>query len=165
MKRILSGLLITGVALSITSCGVTKSKGVQSSPVISRSVQLDPIKADIIIDENQRLKGESSSTYFLAWRITGDDTYAEGVRYSTNAFHYGRVGKIKSSAAYKALESGDYDVLVHPTYFVTVEKNFFIHKYTVVVEGYGAKYANYRTEKQKIIYLDGGTELILQDND
>ena len=31
------------------------------------------------------------------------------------------------------------------------------------VEGYGAKYSNFRTEKQKLMLLQGGQEVLLQD--
>jgi hypothetical protein len=39
----------------------------------------------------------------------------------------------------------------------------FIKEYAVKVEGYGGKYQNFRTEKQKIVYLENGKEIILQD--
>jgi hypothetical protein len=35
--------------------------------------------------------------------------------------------------------------------------------YKCNVSGYGAKYQNFRTEKQKIVLLEDGKELILQD--
>jgi len=54
-------------------------------------------------------------------------------------------------------------VLVHPNYTTTVQKGLIFKKYTVSVEGYGAKYENFRTEKQKIVILEDGKELILQD--
>ena len=50
-------------SLFFTSCLRTNS-GFQSSPVISRNVTLDPIKADINVDLKAKIKGESSSTYF-----------------------------------------------------------------------------------------------------
>lgn len=168
------GSLLLGSML-ITSC-VTTNRGFQSSPVISRNVQLDPIKADIKVDEKSKLKGESSSAYFLIFRVSGDNTFADGINYSTDASssllsqlnpmklaQAGRLNKVRGAAAYKALSSGDYDVLVHPNYTTTVENYLIFKKYTVKVEGYGAKYANFRTEKQKIVILEDGKELILQD--
>jgi hypothetical protein len=35
--------------------------------------------------------------------------------------------------------------------------------YDCKVSGYGAKYQNFRTEKQKVVILEDGKELILQD--
>jgi hypothetical protein len=61
------------------------------------------------------------------------------------------------------LNNGDYDVLVHPNYLTTVENYLFFHTYKVTVEGYGAKYENFRTERQKIVIFQDGKELILQD--
>ena len=62
----------------MTSC-LTTNRGFQSSPVISRNVELDPIKADIKVDEKTKLKGESSSAYFLIFRVNGDNTFADGI--------------------------------------------------------------------------------------
>lgn len=159
----------------LTSC-VTTNRGFQSSPVISRNIELDPIKADIVVDEKAKLKGESSSAYFLIFRVSGDNTFADGINYSTDASasllqqlnplklaQAGRLNKVRGAAAYKALSAGDYDVLVHPNYTTTVQNYLIYKKYTVQVEGYGAKYANFRTEKQKIVLLEGGKEVILQD--
>lgn len=159
----------------MTSC-VSTNKGFQSSPVISRNVELDPIKADIKVDEGKKLKGESTSSYFLIFKVSGDNTYADGINYSTdasssliqklnplNVAKSGRLNKVRGSAAYKALSSGDYDVLVHPNYTTTIKNYIIFKKYTVTVEGYGAKYQNFRTEKQKVTIIDGGKEIILQD--
>lgn len=171
-------LLIAGLASLMTSC-ISTNKGFQSSPVISRNVTLDPIRADINVNEKNKLKGESTSAYFLIFRVSGDNTFADGINYSTDAsasalqrynpfnlLQAGRLNKVRGSAAYNALKDGDYDVLVHPNYTTTVENYFIFKKYTVNVDGYGAKYTNFRTEKQKIVILDqDGKEFILQDRD
>ena len=170
----ISGTVILG-SLLMTSC-VSTSRSFQSSPVISRNVELDPIKADIKVDEKTKIKGESTSAYFLIFRVTGDNTFADGINYSTDASasfisrlnplklaNAGRLNKVRGAAAYKALSTGDYDVLVHPNYTTTLENYLIFKKYIVKVEGYGAKYANFRTEKQKIVILQDGKELILQD--
>ncbi len=161
--------------ISLSSC-VTTNKGFQSSPVVSRNVELDPIKADIKVNETKKIKGESSSAYFLIFRVSGDKTFADGINYSTDAsaslaqqlnplnlVQAGRLNKVRGAAAYKALNTGDYDVLVHPNYTTTVENYLIFKKYIVSVEGYGAKYENFRTERQKIVILEDGKEIILQD--
>jgi hypothetical protein len=61
----LSNVVFLVAITSLTSC-VSTNRGFQSSPVISRNVQLDPIKADIQVDETKKLKGESSSGYFYS---------------------------------------------------------------------------------------------------
>ena len=168
--------MICSFAIFFTSC-VSTNKGYQSSPVISRNVQLDPIKADILVNETTKLSGQSSSTYFLFFRVFGDNTSADGINYSTDAggsflsqlnpikhMKTAKLNKVRSAAAYKALSSGDYDFLVHPNYIMTKRNYLGIVKiYECTVSGYGAKYQNFRTEKQKIVILEDGKELILQD--
>ncbi len=174
MKKIITkATFLLLIVISFSSC-VSVNKGFQSSPVISRNIQLDPIKADIKVDANNKLKGESTASYFLMFKVSGDNTFADGINYSSesqSAFGKmksfasgGRLKKVRSAAAYKALSAGDYDFLVHPNYTSTVEDYLIFKKYTVKVEGYGATYENFRTEKQKIVILEDGKEVILQDN-
>lgn len=180
MKNLIYGIAI--LAMTLTSC-VTTNKAFQSSPVISRNVQLDPIKADIEVDQTVKLKGESKSSYLLFFRVRGDNKYADNIKYSAETETTGRlfsflnpfelfkkiatgdaVGKVKAAAAYKALEDSNADVLVHPMFTLT-EKNyllFFVYK--AEVTGYGGVYKNFRTERQKIVILENGKEYILQDN-
>ena len=161
--------MICSIAIFFNSC-VSTNKGYQSSPVISRNVQLDPIKADIKVNETAKLKGESTSIYFLCFRIGGDNTFADGINYSTDAvspiksLKTARLNKVRAAAAYKALSNGDYDFLVHPNYTIT-SMNFLglVKVYECYVSGYGAKYEKFRTEKQKIVIVEEGKELILQD--
>jgi len=180
MKKIVTILImICSIAIFFNSC-VSTNKGFQSSPVISRNVQLDPIKADIKVNETTKLSGQSTSIYFLFFRISGDNTSADGINYSTDAggsaisplsqfnpikmLKVAKLNKVRSSAAFKALSSGDYDFLVHPNYTMTT-KNYLglVKVYECTVSGYGAKYEKFRTEKQKIVILEDGKELILQD--
>jgi hypothetical protein len=151
---------------------MSTNRGFQSSPVLARNVELDPIKADIKVDETKKLKGESTTAYFLFFKVSGDDQFADGVNYSTDVsesfnpfklLQKGRLQKVRGAAAYKALSSGDYDVLVHPTYVTTV-KNYLIYKeYVVTVEGYGAKYSNFRTEKQKVVITGNAKEYVFPE--
>ncbi len=177
MKKIITKfVLVFAVAIFFASCS-TVNKGMQSSPVISRNVQLDPLKADITVNDTKKLKGESNSSYFLFFRLNGDNKYSENIKYSAetdvtsklfgflNPFALFKriatgdaVGKVKAAAAYKALENSDADVLVHPTYTIT-EKNYFIYYvFKAEVTGYSGKYNNFRTEKEKVIILEGGKE-------
>lgn len=163
-------------SMLMTSCTST-NRGFQSSPVISRNVELDPIKADIQVDEKTKLVGESTSSYFLGFRVGGDKAFTDGINYSSDAsrsflqqinplavLQAGRLNRVRGAAAYKALSAGDYDVLVHPNYTTTVKNYLIFKKYIVKVDGYGAKYVNFRTERQKITIMQDGKEIILQDN-
>ena len=165
--------------LALSSCSTT-NKAFQSSPVISRNVEIDPIRADIDIDDSKKLKGESKSSYLLFFRLTGDNKYADNITYSAetnftkrlfsflNPFYLVKriatgdaLGKVKSAAAYKALENTDADVLVHPMYTIT-EKNYLLfYIFKAEVTGYSGKYKNFRTERRnKTIILDNGKELV-----
>jgi hypothetical protein len=157
MKNFL--LFLTIIFLS--SCTSTQT-AFDASHVNERNVDLDPIKADINIDESAKIKGSSSSTYFLCFRLSGDKKYADidlgGQQDLTtsflsllNPFNWilnGGESKTKSAAAYKALKKNDDDVIVHPSYSVTVNDYIIFKTYKVDVEGFGAKYSNFRTEKE-----------------
>jgi hypothetical protein len=158
-------LLISTATVVLSSC-VSYSSGYQSSTVQSRNVQLDPIVADITVDETEKLHGESESAYLLFFRLRGDNKYADGIDYSSNTFTrqgifsflnpfklFERIatgdaeGKVKSAAAYDALKNSGADVLVHPTYSV-YKKNYLVYYvYGAEVQGYAGKYTNFRTEQ------------------
>jgi len=158
MKNSLSLLL---VAILLVGCTSTQT-AFDSSPVNSKSVDLDPIKADINVNEDSKIKGSSKSLYFLCFRISGDKTYADvdlgeqkdltsSILSLLNPFNWiysGGESKTKSAAAYKALSKNNDDVIVHPNYTSTVTDYIIFKTFEVNVEGYGAKYSNFRTEKQ-----------------
>ncbi|HRZ41487.1 MAG TPA: hypothetical protein P5228_02160 [Bacteroidales bacterium] len=171
MKRLLMFVTLLGAsALFFSSC-VTTHQGFQSSPVLVRDVELDPIKADIRVSDTEKLTGESVSTYLFFFRISGDRTYADGIYYSTEAAdsthrnrQTSRLNRVRASAAYKALSKGDYDLLIHPTYVMTTRSYLgIVRSYECKVSGYGAKYYNFRTEKQQVIILNNGTEMVFPE--
>lgn len=172
MKKVL--LLLTIITLA--SCSSTQT-AFDSSPVNSKSVDLDPIKADIKIDESSKIKGSSKSTYFLFFRLSGDKVYADvelgqqkdlttsilSLLNPLNWVYNGGERKTKSAAAYKALSKNNSDVIVDANYTTTIKDYLIFKTFKVDVEGYGAKYHNFRTEKQKLLLLQGGKEVLLQD--
>ena len=161
MKKVfLFGVL--AMSMIMTSC-VSLNKSYDSSAVKLTNVMLDPIKADLTVDETEKLVGTSSSSFFWIFKITGDNSFADGVKFPGMSF--GAVNKVKSSAAYNALNSTEkeYDIIVDPQYTVKVTKTILTTNIEVTVEGYGGTYSNFRTEREKIVILDGGKEIILQD--
>jgi hypothetical protein len=140
---LITALLI--ITTGLQSCKST-SKGYHSSLVMSKNVELEQIKADIKVDETKKLTGTSTATYVFGFKVKGDDKYAAGINYSTNSIRGLREGGIKAAAAYKALEGGEWDILVHPTYTVSRKWFFFGTKFEIEVQGYGATYENFRTE-------------------
>ena len=179
MKTKIGFFLMALGLLTLNSCSTT-NKAFQSSPVINRNVEIDPIKADIEIDDKVKLKGESKSSYLLFFRLSGSNKYADNINYSAetkltkrlasflNPFYLVKriatgdaVGKVKAAAAYKALENTDADVLVHPMYTIS-EKSFLIfYIFKAEVTGYAGKYKNFRTERRRnnTIILNNGKEL------
>ena len=156
-----------GVTVLFFNSCISTNRAFQSSPVISRNVTLDPIKADITVDESRKLSGESMAKYFLFFRVEGGKHYADGIDYSTGInFKVGRLNRVRSAAAFNALQNGDYDVLVHPTYETRKENYLGIVKvFHVKVAGYGAKYSNFRTERQKIIITANEKEYVFPDHE
>lgn len=153
---------VFAMSMIMTSC-VSLNKSYDSSAVKLTNVKLDPIKADLTVDETEKLVGTSSSSFFWIFKITGDNSFADGVKFPGMSF--GAVNKVKSSAAYNALNSTEkeYDIIVDPQYTVKVTKTILTTNIEVTVEGYGGTYSNFRTEREKIVILDGGKEIILQD--
>lgn len=172
-KVVLAGALFSVLAVSC----VSTNRGYQSSPVISRNVELDPIRADIEVDESKKLKGESSAVYVLGFRVSGDRSFAEGIRYSTDVgtgsfwaalnpmavVKAVRLNRVRGAAAYNAMKDTDFDLLVHPSYTVTARNFLLGKKYTVSVDGYGGKYKNFRTQPQKVIIRNNGSSITIPD--
>ena len=166
-------LLIAVIATMAFGSCTTSSKMVQSSPVIARNVELDPIKADIEVNQERKLIGEGVAVYVLGFRVSdiGEQKEVDGITYYNDKFrplNRGR-NKARAMAAYNALETcPDCDVLVHPKFEVIESKSPFgiiYHKYTVRVSGYGAKYKNFRTEKElKLIGDDGKEYIVIEEN-
>jgi hypothetical protein len=153
---------VIAMSMIMTSC-VSLNKSYDSSAVKLTNVKLDPIKADLTVDQTEKLVGTSSSSFFWIFKVSGDNSFADGVKFPGMSF--GAVNKVKSSAAYNALNNAEkeYDIIVDPQYTVKVTKTIFTTNIKVTVEGYGGTYSNFRTEREKIVILDGGKEIILQD--
>jgi len=156
-------------AVFFTGC-ISTNQGFHSNPVASKGmVKHHDIYADIEVDESKKIRGTSSSTYFLMFRIEGDNEYADGVNYGTmgNVTNGGNfaaqlfswlnplaiinklvtgdaMGKVRSAAAYDAMSGSDADFIAHPTYSYTKKNYLIIQKFDATVEGYAGKYKNFR---------------------
>ena len=134
MKKIIYfGLVFIGLAT--TSCKSTIA--ITISTPISVSENIRPLDADITVDVNKKISGQSSALYFLCFRLSGDSKYAEGVDYSTRSGLFSSsISKAKSAAAYKSVTESNTDIIVHPNYVVDVENYIFFKKINVKVTGY-----------------------------
>ena len=85
MKKIYPLLAIFVVAALFSSC-VSTNKMSDSVPIQKPGAHYGQIvhqalEADITVDDSKKIKGSSESTYFLMFRIEGDNEYADGVDY------------------------------------------------------------------------------------
>lgn len=140
MKKIIL-LPIALLMLSLTSCSLHMA-GVLSTP-ISVNSNIRPLDADVSVDVTKKISGESTVTYFLFFRISGDKKFAEGVDYSVSSqtsFLSYKIAKAKSAAAYKAVTDAKCDLIVHPNYVVDIENWVFFKKIKVKVTGYAGTF-------------------------
>ena len=178
MQKIYTVLSIFVVAVLFSSCMSTNK--MSNSAVVKNpgSIAHHALEADITIDDSQKLKGTSKSTYFLMFRIEGDSEYADGINYNAigvtdggafvgklisllnplnlinKLFTGDAASKVKASAAYDALSNSDADFLAHPTYTYTKKNWIFIQQFEASVEGYPGKYSNFRSYDPNQRYLD-----------
>jgi len=146
MKKILS-ILSIGVVLA--SCNSTFTKTL-SSPMYAPKAEINPIRADVDVDMNKKLTGESQASYFLFFKVSKEDNkYAEGLRFSGDNFGVFKLGKLKASAGYKALENSGADILVHPNYEIQKHNYIFFSSYKIKVTGYAAKFKKFYQEPYK----------------
>ena len=116
----------------VTSCGSTKKSHIYSDLDIKVKTALE---AKVDVNMNKKLLGSSSGTYLFGLiRMFGDSRYADGYG------GFGKIGRLKSAAAYKAIKKGKGDILVSPQYEVVKSRYFFIFSvYNVKVRGYDGK--------------------------
>lgn len=169
MKKIYPLLAIFVVAAVLSSC-VTTNKATKGAPIKDPGrIIHQALEADITVDDTKKIKGSSSSTWFLMFRLEGDNEYADGIDYgnlgvqprtSPIAWLWSAInpfnmlnnlltgdarGKVIGAAAYDAMNGTDADFIAHPT-FVHTERNWFIIKqYETTVEGYPGYYSNIRS--------------------
>ena len=177
MKKNYKLLSIFIVATLLSSC-ISTNKLTDSTAVESPgSVTVLPLEADITVDDTKKIKGNSKSTYFLMFRIEGDNEYADGVNYRAMSLKSGggiisrllsalnpfkiinkimtgdAQGKVLSAAAYDAMSGSDADFIAHPTYSYTRKNYIIVQQFEATVEGYAGFYSNFRSfdpEKRRL---------------
>ncbi len=162
MKKLNFFLATLALVFSLVSC-TTTNKSVSSVPVVLRSSPA-PLEVDYTVDINKKLQGSSKSTYILGFlRIAGDNTYADGMSYSSQfasgqegfmklfgSFAQFKIVRTKASAAYNALSSSDADFIANPHYSIKQTKLLFglIKSYEAEVTGWKGKYTKaYKGER------------------
>lgn len=149
MKKI---LLALSLALIITSCTTTRT-GALSTPAYAPKAEINPIRANVDVDMNKKLVGESTSSYFLVFQVGGDNKFADGMSYSSesqfNALFKARENKTKSAAAYKAVQGSGADIIVHPNYVVEVHDYLLFKQIKVKVTGYAGYFRKFYQKEYK----------------
>ena len=132
MKRL---SFIPIVCFALCSCNSTFTKTL-STPMYAPKAEINPIRADVDVDMNKKITGESQASYFLIFKVSkSDKKYAEGVNFSGEGA-FKTHNKLKASAAYKAVTSSKSDVIVHPNYVIEKHNYFFFRTFTINVSGY-----------------------------
>lgn len=143
MKKV---LLILGIAVAITSCSSTRT-GALSTPAYAPRAEINPIRANIDVDMDKKISGESLSSYFLIFQVGGDNKFADGMSYSSesqfNALFKARENKTKSAAAFKAVKSSGADIIVHPNYEIQVKNYIIFKQIKVKVTGYAGYFKKF----------------------
>lgn len=143
MKKL---LLLLSVVFLATSCSTLRT-GTTSVPMYSPKAEINPIRANVDVDMNKKLVGKSSSSYFLFFRVSGDNKFADGMSYTSESKIAGlfkaRENKTKSSAAYNALKGSGADIIVHPNYVVEIKNYILFKEITVTVTGYAGYFKKF----------------------
>ena len=141
MKNLLFSALFLG---ALTSCKVTQTN-ITATPAYAPSAEINPIRVDVDVDMTKKLSGESNSSYFLFFRTSGDNKFAQGMQYSSGSSFdkFSRVGKTKSSAAFKAVNGSGADIIVHPNYIVESQTFLFFKTIKVKVTGYAGNFTKF----------------------
>ena len=143
MKKI--SLSFLGI-LFLASCSSTKMNTL-ATPAYAPSAEINAIRANVSVDMDKKLSGSSSSSYFLFFRTSGDNKYAEGMSYSGGNIVKGSVkfreNKTKSAAAYNALQNSAADIIVHPNYVIETKNYLFFKKISVKVTGFAGRFTKF----------------------
>ena len=116
-------------------------RDMHTSTIKSRNVQLDPIKADLSVDNSNLLSGSSETVYFLIFPVKRDKNTID-----TGGLFGSPLERTKGAALYNATNGKDLDVLVHPSYTITTKWWLLGTTIEAKVTGYAGKYSNFRTE-------------------
>ena len=132
MKIIVASLAL---CLFCSSCSSLHTKSPTGTDTLAVSLNATKFDADVAVDMSNKIQGSATGTYWIGGllKMGGDSSYLEGYG------GFGRLGDVKSAAAFNALDNTGYDVLVSPAYIVHKTTTFFgltVH-YKVEVSGYG----------------------------
>jgi|TARA_B110000967_G_scaffold172648_1_gene183805 hypothetical protein len=145
MKKLNKLLSIFIVAIVFSSCGTVKNSGkYHAKHVGNNEIGTLELRADMEINETSKITGSAGATYFLFFKISGDNHYAD----INGAFAspFSKTAKVKKAAQYEALSKSGSDFVAKPSY--TIKQTTYLlglmTKVDVSVSGYGGVYKNFR---------------------
>jgi hypothetical protein len=138
MKKL---LLIPLIGL-LASCKSTQTSTL-STPVYAPKAEINPIHVDVDVDMNKKLQGEAQASYFLFFRLGGDNKFAEGMSFSGSPIAPSKYGKLKAAAAYKAVNNTGADVIVHPNFVIESNNFLFFSTVKMKVTGFAGKFKKF----------------------
>ena len=145
MKKIYKLLPIVIVAIVLSSCGTIKNSGKYHEKSVSNAqIDTDELRADMEIDETNKITGSATATYFLFFRLSGDNHYAD-IQGSFD-MPFSKTGPVKRAAQYEALNSSKSDFVAKPSYTIT-KRTYLLGLFTQVdakISGYGGVYKNFK---------------------
>ncbi len=119
-----------------------------------------PMDARIDVDMTKKLVGYASGGYlFHLLRVSGDNKFADGIRYnspgqgdegffSSILSSLSKLEAVKSAAAYNAIRTSDADVLINPQYVIEEGNwNPFYKLIKVKVTGYPGKVISIKNKR------------------
>jgi hypothetical protein len=149
MKKFYKLILLFIGIIYLSSCGVVKNSGKYHEKNISnKDISTDDLYADMEINEEEKITGEASATYFLFFRISGDNHYAD-IKSSEAGFPspFSKTAGPKKAAQYKALNSAKADFIAKPSY--TIKKRTYLFGLMTTVNanvsGYAGNYVNFKS--------------------
>lgn len=145
MKKMYKLLPIFIAAIFLSSCGVVKNSGKYHEKTVSNAqIDTDQLHADMEIDETEKITGSATASYFLFFKLSGDNHYAD----IKGGFDvpFSKTAGPKKAAQYKALNSAKADFIAKPSY--TIKKTTYLLGLMTIVDasvsGYGGVYKNFK---------------------
>jgi hypothetical protein len=145
MKKMYKLLPVFIVAILLSSCGIVKNSGkYHEKNVENYAIDTHGLHADMEIDETSKITGSATATYFLFFRLSGDNHYAD--IQGSFEMPFSKTAGPKKAAQYKALNSGKADFIAKPSY--TIKKTTYLLGLMTIVDasvnGYGGVYKNFK---------------------
>jgi hypothetical protein len=147
MKKMYKLLPIFIAAIFLSSCGIVKNSGKYHEKSVSNAqIDTDELHADMEIDETNKIMGSATATYFLFFKLSGDNHYADISGGGIDLNPFSKTAGPKKAAQYKALNSAKADFIAKPSY--TIKKTTYLLGLMSIVEaevsGYGGVYKNFK---------------------